>query len=347
MDRYENYANTIIRDLLGLRTGDALSINTDERDVEFAKTIARMALPITDVTVKIVVIEKGKPVQVLEFDPTPPAHMPTGFAMLRLNHKELKRIEGKLLDTVVEPTDMGAIQKMGHLAEPVVLGRRIAVPWCVADVYDELDEESWTNLERKISYNIANLGLVSVYRTQRLNDSQIVQLHMVGEETDFTVDVPAEALFLGGHHELASGRNFLSGMDFDTLNLLVDRNSADGFFTADIEVFGRPQRVRFEFGNGVLKSYTNSLELERLLSFDEDIRRVGYVSLKDGEIDVNLGGALVDALRILPPSEEELPAFFNTSLYTLKCRLSGKIDVTATAQQGIGLEIMKESVFTE
>ena len=65
MDRYENYANTIIKDLLGLRTGDALSINTDERDVEFAKTIARIALPVTDVTVKIVVIEKGKPVQVL------------------------------------------------------------------------------------------------------------------------------------------------------------------------------------------------------------------------------------------------------------------------------------------
>ena len=347
MDRYENYANTIIKDLLGLRTGDALSINTDERDVEFAKTIARIALPITDVTVKIVVIEKGKPVQVLEFDPTPPAHMPTGFAMLRLNHKELKKLKGKLLDTVIEPMDLGAIQKMGHLAEPVVLGRRIAVPWCVADVYDETDEESWTNLERKISYNIANLGLVSVYRTQKLNDSQIVQLHLEGEETDFTVDVPAETLFHGGHHELASGRNFLSSMDFDTLNLLVDRNSADGFFTADIEVFGRPQKVRFGFENGVLKSFTHSPELERLLSFDEDIRRVGYVSLKDGEIAVNLGGALVDALRILPPSEEELPAFFNTSLYSLKCRLSGKIDVTATAQQGIVLDIMRESVFTE
>ena len=33
--------------------------------------------------------------------------------MLRLNHKELKKLKGKLLDTVVEPTDMGAIQKMG------------------------------------------------------------------------------------------------------------------------------------------------------------------------------------------------------------------------------------------
>ena len=347
MDKYENYANTIVNDLLGLRTGDALSINTDERDVEFAKTIARLALPVTDVTVKIVVIEKGKPVQVLEFDPTPPAHMLTGFAMLRLSHKERKNVQSKLLDTVVEPTDMGAIQKSGHLAEPVVLGRRIAVPWCVADVYDDEDDVSWAEIERKISFNIANLGLVSYYRTQKLNDSEIVQLNLKGEGTDFSVDVPAETLFHGGHHELASGRTFLSGMDFDTLSLLVDKNSAEGYFTAYVEVFGRPQRIRVEFEKGVLKSYTPNAELERLLSFDEDIRRVGYVSLSENAICVNLGGALVDALRILPPSEEDLPGFFNTSPYSLKCILEGQVSVSASASSGIGLEIMKESAFVD
>lgn len=346
MGKYENYAKTIINDLLGLRVGDALSINTDERDVEFAKTIARLALPVTDVTVKIVVIEKGKPVQVLEFDPTPPAHLPTGFAMLRLAHKERKKLEGKLLDVVVEPTDMGAIQKMGHLAEPVVLGRRIAVPWCVADVYDD-EDSAWDEIERKISFNIANLGLVSLYRAQKLNDIGIVQLKITGEGTDFTVDVPAETLFHGGHHELASGRQFLSGMDFDTLNLLVDRKSADGCFTADVEVFGKPQRICFGFSNGVLKSYSHSPELERLLSFDEDIRRVGYISFSDKGICVNLGGAPVDALRVIPATEDDLPEFFNTSLYTLRCRLSGKIDVLATGSNGIDLEIMHDGMFVE
>ena len=346
MGKYENYAKTIINDLLGLRVGDALSINTDERDVEFAKTIARLALPVTDVTVKIVVIEKGKPVQVLEFDPTPPAHLPTGFAMLRLAHKERKKLEGKLLDVVVEPTDMGAIQKMGHLAEPVVLGRRIAVPWCVADVYDD-EDSAWDEIERKISFNIANLGLVSLYRAQKLNDIGIVQLKITGEGTDFTVDVPAETLFHGGHHELASGRQFLSGMDFDTLNLLVDRKSADGCFTADVEVFGKPQRICFGFSNGVLKSYSHSPELERLLSFDEDIRRVGYISFSDKGICVNLGGAPVDALRVIPATEDDLPEFFNTSLYTLRCRLSGKIDVLATGSNGIDLEIRHDGMFVE
>ena len=74
--KYTDYANAIVRDFLDLRTGDALSINTDERDLEFAKLIAQTALPVTDVTVKIVVIENGKPAQVMEFDPAPPAHMP-------------------------------------------------------------------------------------------------------------------------------------------------------------------------------------------------------------------------------------------------------------------------------
>lgn len=347
MDRYESYANTIIKDLLSLRVGDALSINTDEKDVEFAKTIARLALPVTDVTVKIVVIEKGKPMQVLEFDPAPPAHLPTGYAMLRLSHKGRRQLEGKMLDIVVEPTDMNAIQKLGHLAEPVVLGRRIAVPWCVVDVFDEDDIESWEKLERKIGYNIANLGLVSEYRTQRLNDSGIVNMRISGEGTDFSFDVPEETLFSGGHHELSSGRQFLSGMDFDRLSLLVDRKSADGYFTADVEVLGKRQRILFDFENGYLISHSPSPELDRLLSFDENLKRVGYISLMDNEIIVNLGGALVDSLRILPPSEEELPEFFNTSLYTLRCSLPADCDVEATDLRGIGFELMRDGVFTE
>ena len=347
MDRYETYANTIVKDLLSLRVGDALSINTDEKDVEFAKTIARTALPITDVTVKIVVIEKGKPHQVLEFDPQPPAHLPTGYAMLRLSHKGRRTIEGKILDIVVEPTDMGAIQKLGHLAEPVVLGRRIAVPWCVVDVFDEDDIESWQALERKISYNIANLGLVSEYRMQRLNESEIVSMRISGEETDFSFDIPEQSLFCGGNHELSSGRQFLSSMDFDRLSFLVDRKSANGFFTADVEVLGKSQRVRFEFEDGYLTSHSPSAELDRLLSFDDNLRRVGYISLMDKEIIVYLGGAVTDALRILPSSEEELPDFFNTSLYTLRCVLPSDCDVDATDLRGIGLKLMTDGLYTE
>jgi len=347
MDRYENYANTIVKDLLSLRVGDALSINTDEKDVDFAKTIARIALAVTDVTVKIVVIEKGKPLQVLEFDPQPPAHLPTGYAMLRLSHKGRRNLEGKILDIVVEPTDMGAIQKLGHLAEPVVLGRRIAVPWCVVDVFDEDDLEAWQALERKISYNIANLGLVSEYRTQRLNESEIVSMRIAGEGTDFTFDVPEETLFYGGNHELASGRQFLSSMDFDRLSFLADRKSANGYFTADVEVLGKRQKVRFEFEDGYLVSHSPSPELDRLLSFDENLKRVGYISLMDNEIIVNLGGAVTDALRVLPPNEEELPEFFNTSLYTLRCVLPSDCDVEATDIRGIGLKLMTDGLFTE
>ena len=55
--KYEDYADSIITDFLDLRTGDALSINTDEKDLDFARLIARKAIEVTDVTVKIVVIE--------------------------------------------------------------------------------------------------------------------------------------------------------------------------------------------------------------------------------------------------------------------------------------------------
>ncbi|MBO7349665.1 MAG: aminopeptidase, partial [Spirochaetales bacterium] len=85
-DEQLTYAKAIVNDLLALRLGDALSINTEESDVPFAKLVAKEALSVTDVTVKIVVTNNGKPTQVLEFDPTPPAHLPRSYAMLRLSH---------------------------------------------------------------------------------------------------------------------------------------------------------------------------------------------------------------------------------------------------------------------
>ena len=113
--KYEDYADSIISDFLDLRTGDALSINTDEKDLDFARLIAKKAIEVTDVTVKIVVIENGRPAQVLEFDPTPPAHLPKAVVMLRLSHEKAVRQDGPMLDIMVGQEDMGALQKLGHL----------------------------------------------------------------------------------------------------------------------------------------------------------------------------------------------------------------------------------------
>ena len=344
---YREYARAIVEDLLSLRLGDALSINTEEVDLPFAKTVAEAALPVTDVTVKIVVINQGKPVQVLEFDPAPPAHLPRSYAMLRLSHVSKPVTEGSFLDVEVDRNDLGSIQKLGHLAEPVVLDRRIAVPWCVADVFDSDDIPAWDALSRKINLNIPNQSLSAQYRSRSLENSDIAELYFKGEGTDFSVSVPRESLFTGGHRVLGSGREFLTGMDFDMLSFLVDKDSAEGYFTADITVFGHRQKARFEFADGRLVSWTHSPQLDRLLSFDEQLGRIGYISMRDNEIVVNLGGAVLDSLSDVPISEDLLPDWFNMSLYSLKCLLGRNIDVCAVDSNGISKVLAKDGVFLE
>ena len=344
---YREYARSIVEDLLGLRLGDALSINTEEADLPFAREVADVALKVTDVTVKIVVIHQGKPSQVLEFDPAPPAHLPRSYAMLRLSHVKKAFEDGSCLDVVVDRNDLGAIQKLGHLADPVVLDRRISVPWCVAEVYDEDDTESWDALFRKISLNIPNQSLSAVYRSRSLENSDITELYFKGEGTDFSVSVPHETLFSGGYKVLASGREFLTGVDFDRLSCLVDKDSANGVFTADITVLGRPQRASFEFENGRLVSWTHSPQLDRLLSFDEQLGRIGYVSMRDNEFIVYLGGAVLDSLSNVPVSEDLLPDWFNMSLYSLGCRLDRNLDVCCTDKSGITRVLVRNGAFLE
>lgn len=345
--RYTDYANAIVRDFLDLRTGDALSINTDERDLEFARLIAQTALPVTDVTVKIVVIENGKPSQVLEFDPASPAHMPRNAVMLRLSHERtVQEDQGQMIDIIVEQDDMGALQKLGHLADPLVLDRRIAVPWCVASVWDD-DDPAWKNLMSTLDVGVSSLGLASRYRSRHLEEMGLSDMEISGPHTDLNLTVAPSSRFVGGHQKLSSGREFISCVDFDRLSFNVDRSSTVGHARTTVTVMGKRQEVDLVFRGGRLTDWTHTPEMDRLLDFDENLKRVGYVSLRDGEMVLNLGGALVEALDILPPEEEMLPDFFNTSLYTLACTLEKGLDVVCTDTNGIPHEIVKKGLFAE
>ena len=344
--KYIDYATAIVRDFLDLRTGDALSINTDERDLEFAKLIAQTALPVTDVTVKILVIENGKPSQVLEFDPTPPAHLPKTAVMLRLSHEKAINQEGHLIDIVVEQDDMGALQKLGHLADPLVLDRRIAVPWCVASVFDD-DDEAWDSLLSTLDVGVSSLSLASRYRSRRLEDMNLAEMAIHGPATDLELTIAPSSRFVGGNQVLQSGREFISGIDFDRLSFNVDRSSAEGRAHGTVMVMGKRQTVDLVFEGGRLVDWTHTPELDRILDFDENLKRIGYVSFRDNEVILNLGGALVEALDVLPESEELLPDFFNTSLYKITCSLERNLDVVSSDSSGIPHEIMKNGLFVE
>ena len=344
--KYIDYANAIVRDFLDLRTGDALSINTDECDLEFARLIAQTALPVTDVTVKVLVIENGKPSQVLEFDPTPPAHLPKAAVMLRLSHERTVTQEGHMLDIVVEQNDMGALQKLGHLADPLVLDRRIAVPWCVASVFDEGDE-AWNPLLSTLDVGVSSLSLASRYRRARLEAMNLADMTICGPNTELSLAVAPSSRFVDGNQVLSSGREFISGVDFDRLSFNVDRSSASGHAHGTVTVLGKIQSVDLVFEDGRLVDWTHTPQMDRILDFDENLKRIGYVSFRDNEVILNLGGALVEALSVLPPTEEMLPDFFNTSLYRISCTLEKGLDVLCRDSNGIPHEVMKNGLFVE
>ena len=342
------YTKTIIEDLLRLKAGDALSINTEEQDLEFAKEIANEALPITQVTVKIVVTENGKPTQVLEFDPAPPALDPQSFAMLRLAHEKQQAQDdsSNYLEIIVDKEDLVTVQKLGHLAEPVLLNRRISVPWCVAKVHDT-DAEAWNGIDTKIGLGIANQNLVADYRRQFLQQSDSILLHITGSNTDFTVRVPEGARFLGGTQVLPSGRKFLSSLDFDVMSFITDCNSLDGHFEAHAKVLGKNLNCSFVFKDGKMVSWTPEKELSSLFAFDENLKKPGYFSFRDKDFTLHLGGSIVDGLEKTPEDEALLPEYFNKCLYTLKLHLDPKLNIFATNCAGKTTELVRKGFFLQ
>lgn len=343
----EEYAKAIVNDLLGLRAADGLSINTEDNDFEFAKLVANEALAVTNATVKVVVTENGRPMQVMDFDPDYPGLEAKSFVMLRLAHERRRVIERPTLDVILDPNDMIAVQRFCHLADPIVLNRRISVPWCVAKVYDDSDVESWNAIHAKISLNIQNQSLSTVYRCKSLEESDICEMVFSFGDDSFTVGIPHGNLFVCGHQVLRSGREFLTGMDFDRISFVADRNAASGSFTADVEVLGKSQHIRMVFENGLLVDWTHTKELDQLLGFDENLRRIGYITMRDNEIAINLGGSITEALSVLPENEENLPDYFNTSLYTLKCILPKETDVVSTSSNGISKQLVRSGVMND
>ena len=251
-----------------------------------------------------------------------------------------------MLDIVVEQNDMGALQKLGHLADPLVLDRRIAVPWCVASVFDEGDD-AWNPLLSTLDVGVSSLSLASRYRRARLEAMNLADMTICGPNTELSLTVAPSSRFVDGNQVLSSGREFISGVDFDRLSFNVDRSSATGHAHGTVTVLGKSQDVDLMFEDGRLVDWTHTPQMDRILDFDENLKRIGYVSFRDNEVILNLGGALVEALSILPPTEEMLPDFFNTSLYKLSCVLERNLDVLCRDSSGIPHEIMKSGLFVE
>jgi len=330
------YIESIIKCLLRLESGEALSVNTEEKDFEFARNIALAACNITSVPVKIVVTVNGRPADLIDIDPDGVAKEATRHVLLRLEHVERRELPGDALDMIVEETDFPTLQKLGHLAEPLTFGRRIAVPWCVVPVNPETEP------------SIDNDKIIAVdYRKKYLNNKGITSLSFKGEFTDFEVDLPSAVFFFGGSTVLSSGRTFVSSTDFERLGVSLDCNSLDGKLRAEAVVFGRRQILDLEFRNGRLVSEVRSRELARLLEYDSDLAKAGWITMKDRDFTLYLGGSPMDGLDGVFEDEDELPSFFNKSPYSLALKLENNLNISCFDASLAETELVRKGFFLE
>ena len=331
-ESFKEYTEKILNEYLKLRQGDALSVNTEEVFLEQAKYLANKAIEITGANVKIVVTENGKPSDVIEFDsPQQLTTQLTGLAMVR--------IVGKTGITSENPDDITSgnlpfIHKLGHLAEPLEIGRRIVVPWCVINPDYDLNrkEPQVTEIE---------------YRKSYLRHWDIHKLFFKGENTDFSIEVPEDIYFIGGLQELSNSRTYLTGSNWDRLSFAVDKNSLNGRFLSNCSVAGMEKEIEFEFSNGKMTFHTPDSMLDKILSLDDEISLAGLISMRDGELILSLGGSDTQSLPELPETEEEIPEWFNTSLYTVKCRLENEVCVTSEDCEGKTRELIRKGFFVE
>ena len=335
-DELTTYAQKVLSVLLRLQQGEALSINTEESDFGFARLIAIKACEMTGVPARIVVTVNGRPSDVVDIDPEGSAGQITSRVLLRLEHVSDRELPAGYSETDVEPDDFPTLKRMGHLAEPIELNRRIALPWCVVPA--NIDMSAMIDSDKVLAAD---------YRRRYLNSLDLASLSLDGDGTSLLLSFPVLSRFTGGTQKLTSGRSFLSSVDYDRLYRIVDCQTAEGRVRAWAVILGKRESLELEFRDGCLSGAGGSRTLSRFLEFDKLLGRAGYISMRDREFCLFLGGSVTDGLLEAYEDEDKIPSFFNKSPYSLRLELDPHIDINGISRNLKTTELVRRGFFLE
>lgn len=336
-----SYAQYTVSSLLRLSEGEALSINVEERDFPFARLAALSAMKLTHRSVKIVQTENGRPTDVIELDPDKPTDRTGRPVMLSIRHeKPIVNLPSDALDLIVDKDDFATLQKLSHLSEPVVLDRKISVPWACISVFDDNDSR-WEELGKVISKDAYNASLVVDYRKKYLESLELETLRIKTPSSDFVTSIQMDSLFVGGSCSLPDGRAFLCTTDYETLCVNADPRFSRGVVRGKATLFGKTQDIELFLEEGMIVRHSPSKELDRLLDYDSALRSIGYLSFSNKQLSVHFGGALSECLGDDYETEDDLPADFNRSYYTFKVELETSFDIQGVSFDGKNTEIAR------
>lgn len=306
-DLQHRYAHLILETMIRIQEGDALSINTEEISLPFAKLLAAIASEMTMQPVNIVVMKHGQPQGVIPVEPVEHDVLrpqPTGAAMIRIVDTE-NRQWGEPEDLATVCADLVQLQQYEHLAEPLIFDRRIAVPWAVVHVpgpnwtkyllgEDNHEDALWNLLqdiwkldEEQADKAWDNQIQMLHYRKRLLESLHIVRLRFHTQGTELSIGVATKAHWEGGLQTLPNGRTFISSIPLEELFIAADRTTAEGTLSATRPMYLFGEQVvgaTFTIQDGEVVAWNaehGKHLLDAFFKIDSGARHIGELALAD------------------------------------------------------------------
>lgn len=286
---YELYATVILYSSLGITKDDVLAINTSERNLDFARILARKAKEATDNGSYLMIItDERKASEVTEiYSDHIIEKSPTLFVYL-MDYEEYEELED-----FSSSLSARKIMEYRHLSNPVNLSLPL-LPFATVP----LPSKKWSallgedeNLSSVIISDLLSLGEENPvkanneikellrYDLEMLNRNKNRRCHMYSDDglTDFYFSFDENTSFSSQMLTTRDGRTFIPSLAAQSYFRAIEKNSANGRIhsTGSFMLFGKEfENIDLYFENGKLVSFSSSENLERYFSFyisqDED-----------------------------------------------------------------------------
>lgn len=292
---------------LNLKSGDSLSINSEESTYSFALNLAKFATKVTNLSVTIVVTENGKVSQTVPVEPNlldiqkPKVNTQIMCRILDLNN--FNYLANEDLDNI--SNNVIEISKYNLLSEPIDLKRRIAIPWTIvaypskefvkhafADISDNEVLAYFAKLLRFDNENMINYwrnqSTLLQYRTNQLNALNNF-IEFKNRTSKFKAFIADDSKWISNYITLKNGRSFFNFLPSQNVHNNFDYKSFEGHIEAsrDFYLFGKlVKNATFNFKNGKVISYKASQNKEALDTYfncDDCANVVSSIFLCDEE----------------------------------------------------------------
>ena len=342
MDKLEKYASKIVKELLQLEEGEDLCINSENEFLYFARKVKDAALKATHRPVTFVITSNGKPSGLAPYDPQDyTAPKSKGRVMLHLERPRTLASPATDFDAVSQ--DMSSMMEYGHLAEPVYLDRRIAVPWCSVPCFDETDNDSWNRTLNSYLFAEDRIHFKHIRRCEALNRLHLRILHITGKGTDLTLELDEESHFIGKHVTLPSERAFFSGLQTDELSINLCRSCCSGKANASAMIMGNALDADLEIRDGIIvpdpRDYSQRL-LSRFFLLEDNLDCISVLTITENKLRLSTGSNLLESLNEIPTRETDLTEDFIRTDFKLELEVQySRIE----AQADDGTQILLEN----